>query len=65
MEEMVNRWAKRENEQVAIGRYQSAEQFLFCMKDEPHYDFAFLDIQMKEIDGMETARKLPVLFCSI
>ena len=58
MEEMVNRWAKRENEQVAIGRYQSAEQFLFCMKDEPHYDFAFLDIQMSKINGLQLAKMI-------
>ena len=59
LEEMVNRWAKRENEQVAIGRYQSAEQFLFCMKDEPHYDFAFLDIQMSKINGLQLAKMMP------
>ena len=58
LEEMVNRWAKRENEQVAIGRYQSAEQFLFCMKDEPHYDFAFLDIQMSKINGLQLAKMI-------
>ena len=58
MEEMVNRWAKRENEQVAIGRYQSAEQFLYCMKDEPHYDFAFLDIQMSKINGLQLAKMI-------
>ena len=58
MEEMVNRWAKRENEQVAIGRYQSADQFLFCMKDEPHYDFAFLDIQMSKINGLQLAKMI-------
>ena len=58
MEEMVNRWEKRENEQVAIGRYQSAEQFLFCMKDEPHYDFAFLDIQMSKINGLQLAKMI-------
>lgn len=58
LEEMVNRWAKTENEQVAIGRYQSAEQFLFCMKDEPHYDLAFLDIQMSKINGLQLARMI-------
>ena len=58
LEEMVNGWAKRENEQVAIGRYQSAEQFLFCMKDEPHYDFAFLDIQMSKINGLQLAKMI-------
>lgn len=58
LEEMVNRWAKTSNEQVIIGRYQSAEQFLFCMKDEPHYDLAFLDIQMAKINGLQLARMI-------
>lgn len=56
--EMVDRWAKKENIQVVIGRYQSAEQFLFCMKDEPPYDLAFLDIQMSKINGLQLARMI-------
>ena len=56
--EMVNRWAKKENIQVVIGRYQSAEQFLFCMKDELPYDLAFLDIQMSKINGLQLARMI-------
>ena len=56
--EMVNRWAGEENMQVAIGRYRSAEQFLFCMKDEPPYDLAFLDIQMSKINGLQLARMI-------
>lgn len=56
LEEMINRWAEKENTQVTIGCYQSAEQFLFCMKDELHYDLAFLDIQMSKIDGLQLAK---------
>ena len=55
---MVNRWAQKENMQVTIGRYQSAEQFLFCMKDEQPYDLAFLDIQMSKINGLQLARMI-------
>lgn len=58
LEEMVNRWAKKEDEQISIGRYESAEQFLFCMKDETHYDLAFLDIQMSKINGLQLARMI-------
>lgn len=58
LEEMVNRWAKEEEKPVVIGRYQSAEQFLFCMKDEPHYDLAFLDIQMSKINGLQLAKMI-------
>lgn len=58
LKEMVNRWAKEEDEQVAVKCYQSAEQFLFCMKDEPHFDFAFLDIQMSKINGLQLAKMI-------
>lgn len=58
LEEMLNRWAKRECKQIVIGRYESAEQFLFCMKDETHYDLAFLDIQMSKINGLQLARMI-------
>ena len=55
---MVNHWAKKEDMQVSIGYYQSAEQFLFCMKDEPPYDLAFLAIQMSKINGLQLARMI-------
>lgn len=58
LEEMINRWAQKEDVQAVIGCYQSAEQFLFCMKDEPHYDLAFLDIQMSKINGLQLARMI-------
>lgn len=58
LEEMINRWAKEEEKLIVIGRYQSAEQFLFCMKDEPHYDLAFLDIQMSRINGLQLAKMI-------
>ena len=58
LEEMINRWAKKEDKQVVIGCYRSAEQFLFCMKDEPHYDLAFLDIQMAKINGLQLAKMI-------
>ena len=58
LEDMAKHWAKKVGEQIVIGCYQSAEQFLFCVKDEPHYDLAFLDIQMSKIDGLQLARMI-------
>lgn len=55
---MVKRWAAQENIEVDIGYYQSAEQFLFMMKDEAHYDLAFLDIQMGKMSGLQLARRI-------
>lgn len=53
---MIKKWAESENIEVDIGYYQSAEQFLFFMKDEAHYDLAFLDIQMEKISGLQLAK---------
>lgn len=58
LEEMINRWAKEAEKPIVIGRYRSAEQFLFCMKDEQHYDLAFLDIQMLKINGLQLAKMI-------
>ncbi|MDE5866217.1 MAG: response regulator, partial [Lachnospiraceae bacterium] len=58
LEDMAKKWAKKTGEQIVIGCYQSAEQFLFCVKDEPHYDLAFLDIQLSKIDGLQLARMI-------
>ncbi len=58
LENMAKRWAKKEGEQIVIGCYQSAEQFLFCIKDESPYDLAFLDIQMSKIDGLQLAKMI-------
>ena len=58
LEDMAKHWAKKVGEQIVIGCYQSAEQFLFCVKDELHYDLAFLDIQMSKIDGLQLARMI-------
>lgn len=55
LQEMVKRWAEHEKIEVDIGYYQSAEQFLFFMKDDAHYDLAFLDIQMEKMNGLQLA----------
>lgn len=58
LEEMINRWAQNQRENVLVRNYESAEQFLFYMKDEPHFDLVFLDIQMSKINGLQLARMI-------
>lgn len=58
LEEMINRWAQKQRENVLVRHYESAEQFLFYMKDEPHFDLVFLDIQMSKINGLQLARMI-------
>ncbi|MCM1375156.1 MAG: LytTR family DNA-binding domain-containing protein [Muribaculum sp.] len=58
LEEMIKRWAQKQRENVLVRHYESAEQFLFYMKDEPHFDLVFLDIQMSKINGLQLARMI-------
>lgn len=53
---------RRKNREITIQIFSSGEEL---QKYDGQIDILFLDNQMKEIDDMETARKLPVLFCSI
>lgn len=53
---MVNRWAEKEKLEVDIGYYQSAEEFLFYMKEDVRYDLAFLDIQLENMNGLQLAK---------
>lgn len=38
--------------------FESGEAFLFALEDLPDLNIVFLDIQMKDINGMEVARKI-------
>lgn len=53
---MIAHWAEHTKTQVDVSCFQSAEQFLFLMKDDAHYDLAFLDIQLEKMTGMQLAR---------
>ncbi|MDE7323026.1 MAG: response regulator [Lachnospiraceae bacterium] len=65
---MIRQWADRRQEPVEIVLFGSAEEFLFKNEDFP-YDAVFLDIVMRQMNGVELARairkkdkKLPVAF---
>ncbi len=53
---MINRWAEKQQMKVDIGCYSSAEEFLFYMKEDVHYDLAFLDIQLEKMNGLQLAK---------
>ncbi|MCM1105565.1 MAG: LytTR family DNA-binding domain-containing protein [Blautia sp.] len=54
---MIERWAKERHREVNIILFESAEEFLF--KNEVYsYDAVFLDIAMKQMNGMEAAHEI-------
>lgn len=55
IEKMVSDFFHRKNMDVVITRFSSGEELL---KYDRRIDILFLDIQMKEMDGMETARRM-------
>ncbi len=65
---MMESWGERRQEFVEVVLFESAEEFLFKNEDFP-YDAVFLDIAMRQMNGMELARtirkkdkKLPIAF---
>ena len=60
---LVNEWAKNAGCKLELDSYISAEQFLFESEDKPPYDVLIFDIQMKNMNGMELAKKLRARGC--
>lgn len=66
---LAEQWAEETGAPLYFGAYQSAEEILFENGESYPYDLLILDIEMKEMDGMELARqirkkdeRLPILF---
>lgn len=55
LREMVSVFFRGKNRDIMISQFSSGEQLL---KTEKEIDILFLDIQMGNLDGMETARRL-------
>lgn len=51
-------WAEAFNNSVDIITYPSAEAFLFAYEEGLNFDVLLLDIEMKEISGMDLAKEL-------
>lgn len=52
----VQSWSIQNKVVVEIKSFPSAESFLFHWEEEIDFDVLFIDIQMKEMNGMELAR---------
>ncbi len=57
LRKMLDEWSENKPFAVIIYEYQSAESFLFSYPDKP-CDIILLDIEMKNLNGMELAKKL-------
>ena len=55
---LVTQWAAGAGCPLQLDTYISAEQFLFESEDKAPYDVLIFDIQMKNMNGMELAKKL-------
>lgn len=54
---LINTYASEYNLQIQLNIYSSGEQFLADIKkQDKKFDIVFLDIKMKNIDGIETAK---------
>ena len=53
-----DKWGQSTGEYCTIDVFKSSEEFLFKYEEIKDYDVLFLDIQMKEISGMDLAKKL-------
>jgi DNA-binding LytR/AlgR family response regulator len=51
-------WSGKRGVPVEIKEFLNAESFLFQWEEERVFDVLFIDIQMKEMNGMELARKI-------
>ncbi len=56
--EEIKKWGLDRDISVMISEYESAEAFLFDWEEQLAFDVLFIDIQMRQMDGIEMARKI-------
>lgn len=58
LKSLVSEWARRLNLTIQLRTFTSAEAFLFAYEEDSAYDVLLLDIEMKDISGIELARRI-------
>ncbi len=58
LKSLVSGWACRLNLAIQLRTFPSAEAFLFAYAEDSAYDILILDIEMKEISGIELAKHI-------
>lgn len=54
----VERWSEQTKKQVNIVTFPSAESFLFDYVEHKDYDILLLDVEMKELSGIDLAKQV-------
>lgn len=63
-ENLLREAAAENHIEIKINRYESGEQLLFMLSDNPNAaDILYLDILMGKLNGIDTARKLREIGC--
>ena len=55
---LLSKWAGHSGLSLDMRTFPSAEAFLFAYEEDSAYDILILDIEMKDISGMELARRI-------
>ena len=55
---MVRRWAEASGSRVQLYEFPSAESFLFEYAQNKDYDILLLDVEMRDISGIELAKRV-------
>lgn len=58
LSKIVGKWARAGNNTAFISTFESAESFLFHYADDKSFDILLLDIQMKNMNGVELAKQI-------
>ena len=54
----LEEWSEKRAVSLCVKVFSSAESFLFDWEEERDFDVLFVDIQMKEMNGMEMAKRI-------
>lgn len=55
---LVKAWAQTQEIKILLESFSCAESFLFCYEDDKNFDILLLDIEMKQMNGVELAKKI-------
>lgn len=58
IESVLSTWGRESGHNYTVYAFNSAESFLFAYEDDKDYDILLLDVEMKEISGIDLAKRI-------